>query len=307
MEKSLTTRHHFRQAPVIVNAKYSLTRAQTDLVFALLTEITLEDEDFKDYTITKKQLEVKLGVELNTTQLRNTAKGLMSKLIEFVNDDEDWELFTWFIYFSYKKGVITYRFDKAMKPYLLQLKQFVSADIRHVVQMKSEYSKRMYMLIKERQKFGIRKFELKELMEQLEVPKSLLIYNRFKEKVLMQSVKDINKFTDLEIKNLGTAKEPKYFEEYKPSRKITAVTFHFKKNLNDLKSFIGWIRELYPNEALYEGKDGRLLKCSDKGLLYYADENFKTLDSDTALKAWEWLHENREKLYCFQANLFTED
>jgi len=309
MQTDLTTRHHFRQAPVVVNARYSLTRSQTDLVFALLTELKLEDDDFKDYTLTKKQLEVKLGVRLDTTQLRNTAKGLMSKIIEFVNDEEDWELLTWFSYFAYKKGVITYRFDKSMKPYLLQLKQFVSADIRHIVQMKSEYSKRVYMLIKERQKFGVRKFDVEELMEQLEVPKSFRVYSEFKKKVLMQSVKDINKFTDIEIKNIGTSKKPIYFEEYKPSRKIIAVTFHFKKNLADLKQFISWIRELYVNEPLYEGKDGHMLKCSEKGLLYYADDAMEWLDEKTAQKSWEWLHENREKLYCFQPSLldYTEE
>ncbi len=305
MDKNLSNRHYFRQAPAIVNGKYSLKKAEADLVFALLTEIKKEDEDFKDYTFTKSQLELKLGMEINTSQLRATAKGLMSKILEVVNDEEDWKLLSWFSYFEYKNGVITCRFDKEMKPYLLELQQFVNADIRYLTQIKSEYSRRIYLLLKERFKFGERKFDIEKLQEQLEVPKSFKVYADFKRKVLLQAVKDINKYTDIEIKNIGTIKYPKYFEEHKPSRKVEAVTFHFKANTADLKQFIGWIRELYPNQPLYPVKDGRMLKCTSKGLLYYVDDanDHPTLDEETALKAWEWLHENRERLECFKPSL----
>ncbi len=305
MNKNLSNRHYFRQAPTIVNGKYSLKKSESDLVFALLTEIQKEDEDFKDYTFTLSQLEIKLGMEINPGQLRVAAKGLMSKILEVENSEEDWKLLSWFSYFEYKKGVITCRFDKAMKPYLLELKQFVNADIRHLAQIKSEYSRRIYLMLKERFKFGERKFEIEDLMERLEVKKSYREYGKFKQKVLTPAVQDINKYTDLEVKNIGTAKEPIYFEEHKPSRKVEAVTFYFKSNMADLKQFIEWIRELYPNQPLYPAKDGRMLKCTSKGLLYYVDDvnDHPTLDKETAQKAWEWLHENRERLECFKPNL----
>jgi plasmid replication initiation protein len=299
MSTELSNRHYFRQAPELLNGRYSLSKSEGDLLYALLTEIKTEDEDFKDYTFTKKQLEVKLGIELNTTQLRNTAKSLMRKVFEVYRDENDWELMG-FSYFSYKNATITCRFDKAMKPYLLELSQWINADLRHLVQMKGQYSQRIYLMLKEYFNFGERKFNIEELMDQLEVTKSMRRYDNFKRKILLQAVKDINKFTDIEIKNLGTAKKPIYFEEHKPSRKVEAVTFHFKKNWNDLKAFIEYIRELYANQPLYKNKEGRMLKCSEEGLLYYADETMATLDKATAQKAWEWLHEHREKLECFQ-------
>ncbi|HIP44068.1 MAG TPA: RepB family plasmid replication initiator protein [Sulfurospirillum arcachonense] len=302
LENVLSNRNYFRQAPALVNGNYSLSGAESSLFYALLTEIDMNDKDFKDYTFTKKQLEQKLGISTNTTQLRATAKSLMRKVFEIVHDKDDWELMG-FSYFSYKEGVFTCRFDKAMKPYLLELKQYALADIRQILQIKSEYSKRIYLMLKDRRKHGERKLNIEELYAQLEVPKSYHRYADFKRKVLLQSVKDINKYTDLEIKNIGTIKKPKYFEEHKPSRKVEAVTFYFKKNQNDLKAFIEIIREVYANQALYESKNGRMLKCSDKGLLYYADSALEWLDKDAALKEWEWLHEHREKLYCFQTNL----
>jgi len=296
----LSNRNYVRQSPKIVNAKYSLNKSESDLVFALLTELKKEDEDFKDYLFTVHQLEVKLGVKLQSTQLRKTVESLMSKGLKIYIDDNKWELIGWFSYFGYDNGIVTCRFDKALKPYFMELKQFVLADIRHLVQMKSEYSRRIYLLLKEYEKFGERKFEVEELMNIFEVPKSLKIYNRFKEKVLLQAVKDINKFTDLEIKNIGTADKPIYFEEIKFPRKVKSVIFYTKKNTADLKTFISWIRELYVNVPLYKNKKGQVVKCSKEGLLYYGD-TLTNLDKDTAQKAWEWMHEHRENLIIFKS------
>jgi len=299
---TLSERHYLRQAPELVSkGRYSLSSAESDIFYALLTEIQKEDEEFKDYIFSKKQLENKLGVKLDTSQLRQTAKGLMRKVFEIYRDNNSWEMMG-FSYFSYENGVITCRFDKAMKPYLLELKQYVLTDIRYLIKIKSEYAKRMYLMLKEHEKFGERKFIVHELMEQLEVPKSLKVrYNNFKTKVLMQSVKDINKHTDIKIKNIGTAEKPIYFEEHKTSRKVDAVTFHFKKNTNDLKAFIDNIREYHTNEPLYHDKRSkRVIKCSKKGLLYFSDAEMEWVDPKKAKKLWEWLFENREKLFFHQ-------
>lgn len=290
---SLTDRNYFRQSGVLFKGKMALSKSESDIVYALLTVIQKEDEDFKDYVFTKSELERKIGVKLDTDQLRKTARSLMSKVAELKYGKEDWELFNLFSYFRYKNATLTCRFDKAMKPFYLQLQQFILADLRHILPIKSEYSRELYFLIKERAKFGSRTFDVEELMEHLQVPKSQKEnYGEFKRKVLNQAKNDITKYTDLEVD----------FEEIKPIRKVTGVTFTIKKNHSDLKSFIEFIREQHPNELLYYSKDNRPLKCSLEGLLYYADD-MATLDKTTAQKAWEFLHEKREKLLCFQPSL----
>ena len=297
MMNELTERNYLRQAPNIINGRYSLTKSEGDLVYALLTTIDKDDEDFKDYVFTKSELEVKIGVKLDSEQLRATAKGLMSKILEIVHGKNKWSLLAWFSYFNYDNGLITCSFDKRLKPYLLELKQFVLTDIRHLTKMQSEYSRRIYMLLKERANFGERKFNIEELQNILQIPESYKNYADFKRKVLNQAVKDINKHTDIEIKNLGTRETPKYFEEHKFPRKVVEVTFHFKKNINDLKSFIEYIRDFHPNEPLFESKEGKMLKCSLKGLLYYSDTPLDWIDEKDAIKLWGWLHENYTKLY----------
>ena len=290
---SLTERNYFRESHLITNAKVSYTSSEIDLIMMLLTSVKKEDKDFKDYVFSVQELEKKAGKKINHTQLKDTAKSLMSKVIEIQESPKKWKLFTWFSSFSYDDGIVTCSFHKDLKPYLLELQgRFDIANIKHLLPMKSSYSKRIYMLIKERSKFGSRTFDINEMMELLKVPKSLLNYADFKNRVLIQAKNDINKYTDLEVD----------FEEIKPSRKVTGVTFTIKKNDNDLKSFIEFIREMHTNELLFYSKDNRPLKCSLEGLLYYADD-MATLDKTTAQKAWEFLHEKREKLLCFQPSL----
>jgi len=298
MDTDLTNRNHTRQSHIIVNAKYALSRAEIDIVLTLLTAIKKEDKDFKNYEFTLSDLEKKTNRKWNSKQLKETVKKLMSKPLELPKGNKGWKIVNWFSNFEYdENGLISCRFDKALKPYLIELSGTrILADFRHLLPINSSYSKRMYLLLKEYNKIGIRTFNVEELQNILKVPKSLKIYNRFKEKVLQRAEIDINKFTDLEVD----------FSEKKRGRKVIEITYTIKKNHTDLKAFIGYIRELYVNELLYHSKDGRPLKCSDKGLLYYSD-TMENINKKESLKLWEYLHENKAILTCFQGHLFDED
>ena len=300
MNTTLTKRNHTKQSNIIVNTRYALKKNEIDIVLTLLTAISDEDKDFKDYEFTLKELELKTNRKWNSKQLEDTIHGLMSKPIKLPADNRrGFELVGWFSYFKYEdNGLITCRFDKALKPYLVQIVGTrVLADFRHLLPMKSSYSKRMYLLLKEYDKIGMRTFNIEELQKILKVPKSFKErYDNFKREVLKKSEADINKFTDLEVK----------FIERKRGRKVIEVTFTIRKNNADLNAFIVNIRELYINTLLYHTKDGRPLKCSDTGLLYYSDtmENINKVES---MKLWEYLHENQARLTCFQGNLFDEE
>ena len=253
----LTERNYTRQQSVIINARYALSRSEIDIVLTLLTAIHTEDKDFKDYEFTIKDLEVKTQRAWNSKQLKDTIKSLMSKPLEFNKGNNTWEIINWFSYFKYEEGLITCRFDKRLKPFLIDLKgRFIVGEIKHLLPMKSSYSKRIYLLLKEYHKFGSRKFELEELMSLLKVPKSMEIYNNFKRKVLERAEADINKFTDITIK----------VKEKKLGRKVKWITFEIRKNEEDLKTFIRNIRECYPNQKLIKTTTGKIIKCSTKEL-----------------------------------------
>ena len=289
MNTDLTNRNYSRQSHIIVNAKYALTGSEINLILTLLTAIKKEDEDFKDYQFTLADFNEKTSKKTTSTDLKTAIKGLMSKPLEIEESPTNWEIFHWFSYFKYKDGLITCRFDKRLKPYLLEIKdRFVVTDLRMLLPIRSSYSKRMYLLLKEYSKIGKRTFNVVELQEILKVPKSFKVYSEFKKKVLKRAEADINKFTDLEIKLND--------KNGKIGRKVVEITYSIRKNNTDLKAFIANIREIYVNELLYHTKDGRPLKCSDTGLLYYSDtmENINKVES---MKLWEYLHENQAKIF----------
>ena len=298
----LTKRNFTRQSHMLVNARYALSRGEIDIIITLMTAIKKEDEDFKDYKFTMKDLEQKTNRKWNSKQLKDTIKSIMSKPLELPKeeDDKSWTIVPWFSYFNYdKNGLITCRFDKGLKPYLLQISGTrIISDHRHLLPMPSSYSKRMYLLLKEYDKIGSRKFNIEVLQTALKVPKSHKTrYNKFKQDVLQRSEHDINKFTDLEVN----------FIEKKQGRKIHEIVFFIRKNNNTLKDFIANIRADYVNVILFHTQDGKPIKCSEKGLLYYANASNLTLNKEAAQKTWEWLHENRNKLECFKNNIIDED
>ena len=162
-----------------------------------------------------------------------------------------------------------------------------------ILPMRSSYSKRIYLLLKEYAKIGKRTFNVRELQDILLVPKSHKErYNKFKVSVLKKAEADINKFTDLEVE----------LSEKKLSRRVVEISYTIRKNTTDLKSFIETIRELYVNQILHYSKDKRPIKCSAKGYLYYGDGEQTILKKMEAKKLWEYLHENRKELYIFKEN-----
>ncbi len=293
----LTDRNYGRQHHALVNSKYALTRGEIDIILTLLTTITKEDRDFKDYEFTLRDLELKTGRSWNSKQLKDIVMSLMSKPLAFPKDGSGWFVVNWFSGFEYgSDGLITCRFDKRLKPFLLDLQgRYVISDIRHLLPMKSSYSKRIYLLLKEYSKFGTRKFNLEELMGILKVPKSMQRYDNFKRQALQRAEKDINLHTDLLIT----------FEEKKIGRKVVEIVFTIKQNKNSFQEFVKMIRELYVNESLLVDTTGQTLSCSKLGHLYYKEDPDIHFDKDDALKKWMHLFTSRENLLIFKPDLFS--
>ncbi len=61
-----------------------------------------------------------------------------------------------------------------------------------ILPIRSSYSKRIYLLLKEYAKIGSREFQISELQDTLKVPQSLKVYPDFNRKVLLKSKADID-------------------------------------------------------------------------------------------------------------------
>ena len=215
-------RNIVKQDYKIVNARYKLNTSEIKFVLTAIAQIDADDAEFTEYEIKVSELEEKLQAEQNETRLKQFAKKLMSKPLELPTDD-GWIVVNWFSKIQYVRGQAKFivRIDNDLKPYLLELKKrFVKYNLKYILPLSSNYAIRMYQLLKEYENLTRRTFTVEELQDILQVPKSLKIYNRFKEKVLKVAEKELNEHSDIFFE----------FEEIKQGRKVNEILFRIKRN-----------------------------------------------------------------------------
>ncbi len=216
----LTNRTIIKQSPALVNAGYSLTVVETDLIMKLISEIKNEDMEFWTFRFTVPELEKALGRNLDQPSLREIGRNLLKKPLTIDSANGDWLICTWISSFKYvkKSGTIETRFDPNLQPYLLEFKQFVKTELRYIFQLPSGYAKRIYTIMKQWEKTGKCEVDVAYWQKILEVPKSLYTYGNFKLKVLEPAKEHINTLTDITVD----------YEEIKDGKKVTALLWTIK-------------------------------------------------------------------------------
>jgi len=218
----MKNRNVVKQDYRIINGRYKLNTTEIKFVLTVIAQIDADDDDFVEYEIKVSELEERLQTEQNETRLKQFAKRLLSKPLEIPTDD-GWAVFNWFSKIQYVRGQAKFlvRIDKDLKPYLLELKKrFVKYNLKYILPLTSNYSIRIYQLLKEYEKLTKRTFTVVELQDLLQVPKSLKRYDNFKRIVLQVAERELIKNCDIFFE----------YEEIKQQRKVTEILFRIKKN-----------------------------------------------------------------------------
>jgi plasmid replication initiation protein len=217
---------------LIEKARYDLSITQQKLILFVIKEIRTDDTDFKTYDVFVSELiEATKSSDWLYFKLKQEAKDILKKPLLIRTDDGGWVALNWFSSIRYLpgKGILRLRFDPALKPYLLQLKErFTEYDLRNVFPMRSTYSPRIYELLKQYQQFGKRYFDLEEFKQLLAIDTKIAYssYGLIKQHIISTAIKEINQHTDLQITD---------FKEKKISRKVVGFTFYFtlKENIRE--------------------------------------------------------------------------
>ena len=222
MKKQLCVNQDYQ----LVNAKYKLNTSEIKFILCAISQIdSIRDEVLKDYEIKISELEQTLQAEQHETRLKQFAKKIMSKPLEVPTAD-GWLIANWFSDVEYIRGQAKFivRFSEKLKPYLLDLKErFVSYNLKYILPLTSTYSVRIYQLLKEYEKLQVRYFDVDELQELLQVPKSYKRYDNFKRKILQVAEKELKEHTDIHFT----------LEEEKTGRKVTRLLFKIHPNINN--------------------------------------------------------------------------
>jgi len=161
-------------------------------------------------------------------KVQEAADSLVGRTVQLSDDPAISETVSWLAYVKYRRGSgeVEMEFHSSLKPYLLQLqKHFTQYQLGHVVNFKSQYSIRIYELLKmeaykaEKGNFS-RKFVYQDLRLLLEVgEKEYSLFADFRRWVINPAVAEISSHTDLDIVEVDYTKT---------GRKITGIVFFVK-------------------------------------------------------------------------------
>ncbi len=158
----------------LVNAKgkYQYSVNQLKLVCHLIANIKPDEEDFETKYIALKELGFVGENSENYTYFKEEFVRLLEMPFKIPNS-KYWV--NWFSALAFENGVIEYRFDPALKPFLLNLKEnFTSYHLSNVMNLKSNYAILTFELLAQARNQGYRNITIKEYRELLKIPDSYL-------------------------------------------------------------------------------------------------------------------------------------
>lgn len=160
----------------------------------------------------------------NYSDIKNLLKGLISKVMWLTLEDGSETTVNWVnkVWCNKGSGKCKVRLDEDMVPYLFDLKErFVSYGLYSILGMKSQYSIRLYELLKSYLYQKSKTFDIEELKTLLMVAnvKSYSRFPDFRRKVLEIAIKEINDLTDIWVDLMPITK----------GRKVIQLQFDMRK------------------------------------------------------------------------------
>ncbi|MFI3222615.1 MAG: replication initiation protein [Methylococcaceae bacterium] len=228
-KKSLPSSLIVTQSNKLVEARYNLPLGEQRLILTMISKIQLDDEDFKEYRINVGEFAEFLGIDKNSIyrEFHKIQKSIVSRVLVFYESDGPLVV-GWVSSAKYleKEGAVLLSFDPKLKPYLLQLKgNFTSSKLEMLVSFKSQYTMRIYNLLKQYKNIQVREIEVELLREMLGLRNDQYKkYNDFKKNILELTQKELKSKADLYFE----------FDEIKYGRKVGAIRFRIltKKDIN---------------------------------------------------------------------------
>ena len=214
---------------VNIKGKYQYSVNQLKLICHLIANIKPNEEDFETKYIALKEL----GFVGENSENYTYFKEEFLKLLEMpfkIPNSKYWV--NWFSALAFENGVIEYRFDPALKPFLLNLKEnFTSYHLSNVMNLKSNYAILTFELLAQARNQGYRNITIKEYRELLKIPDSYLNADilRLLKKVQKEIKDRTNLQFDFAFKKMGKAFHSINFV-VKNNKKVAGVTYEFIEN-----------------------------------------------------------------------------
>lgn len=206
-------------------ASYKLSVIEQKVIALLAAQIKDDDIGFQPYCLDIREFQTLIGNKsMNYAYIEEVANSLQNRElhIQFTNAQGAVEHLNtrWLSSSRYIEGtgVVELRFDPNLQPFLLQLKnRFTMYRLENIIQLTSQFSIRLYELLKQYENIGSRTFTLEELREFIGIDDTQYrLYADFKRRVILAAQKELKEKSDVFFE----------FEEIKVGRSVGKLLFH---------------------------------------------------------------------------------
>jgi len=246
-----------RKSNFLIEASYKLSVIEQKIILALITTLKADDNKFTAYPFRIKDLVSLLGITSSNEykHLGKITKNLLERVLVLKTEEEILQTH-WVSSAKYikGKGIVELKFDSEIKPFLLTLKKcFTNYPLRYALQLRSQFSIRIYELLKQYEKIGRRNFEVEKLKRLLGISsKQYQQYADFKKRVVLTAQRELAEKTDISFK----------FEEIKKGHGVAQIRFYIKSKTLEAAQLAGaeTIQVVTPPLAIEPPKDENLEK-----------------------------------------------
>ncbi len=224
-----------RQSNSLVEARYKLSLNEHKIILMMMSLIKKDDPEFTDVDLRVQDFIDAIDSNHKDVykDIQKFARGLKHKDIE-LEDEQEWFLTGWISSFRYfkKKGIIRLKFSEELRPWLLeQLKRFTKVQLQYALHLRSYYSIRIYLLLKQYYpRIPERTFEIEELRGILGVKEHMYkTFGQFTRRVIFPAQRDLKTNADVAFE----------FESIKTvGKKIGRIKFIIRANMPKPKQCI---------------------------------------------------------------------
>lgn len=207
----------------LVDASYKLNVQAQKLVLACLGKVDPRDEIPKEMTITAMEFSKLMGIPNAHRELYLAVDALFGSTIKMRDGNDDIEIH-WIQKKSKKikgEGSVTITWSDDVLRYISSLKsRFTSYKLRHIAELQSAHSIRLYELLMKFNSTGERVIYLSDFKSALGIADKYPLFKDLNKWVIKPSVEELNQRSDLIIK----------YESIKKGRTVAALSFEFKQN-----------------------------------------------------------------------------
>lgn len=209
---------------LIQKSRFPLSLQEQKIVLFLISKIKPTDKDIEAISLSISDFCAVCGIDTQknksmTAYIKGTIKTLADRSLWIETEEKKEILFRWIEQAEINRDNVTIKLHSSLKPYLIELKrQYTTYSLFSVLAMKSKYSVRLYELLKSYAFIEHKRFSIEELKIRLGAEKYRDFY-KFKTKVLVPALNDIEHYSDIKVKT--------HYEKTK--NKFTGVLFFIKQ------------------------------------------------------------------------------